>query len=285
MMGRMGVFERIAIALVVLWVIAFAVTPNLMVFLTSILSPEAEDLVRMRFSLESYSRFLDPLFIAMVGQSLRLAFCATLICLLLGYPFAYFLSGTPRANRNQLLLLLIIPFWTSSLIRTYALIIILKANGLINSILMGLGIIDHPLKLLYTDGAVLLGLVYTLLPFMILPIYSVLEKLDNRYKEAARDLGASRMSVFWLITVPLSLPGVMAGMMLTFLPALGMFYIPDILGGAKVMLVGNFIRNQFLTAGDWPLGAAASIALNIVMAVMLFVYYKASKRVSQDALL
>jgi spermidine/putrescine transport system permease protein len=281
----MGLFERTAIGLVVLWVLAFAVVPNAMVFLTSILSPETEDLVRMRFSLESYARFFDPLFLSMVGQSLRLAFWATLICLGIGYPFAYFLSHTPKRQRNLLLLLLIIPFWTSSLIRTYALIIILKANGIINTLLQWTGLTAHPLKLLYTDGAVLLGLVYTLLPFMILPIHAVLEKLDHRYLEAARDLGASPAAAFWRVTVPLSLPGIMAGVLLTFLPALGMFYIPDILGGAKVMLVGNFIRNQFLTAGDWPLGSAASMALNLVMALMLLVYYKASKRVHQEALM
>jgi spermidine/putrescine transport system permease protein len=172
------------------------------------------------------------------------------------------------------LLLVIVPFWTSSLIRTYAMIVILKTKGILNNALLGAGLIDRPLAILYTDTAVLIGLAYSLLPFMVLPLYSSIEKLDTRIIEAAGDLGANRAVTFAKIIVPLTMPGIVAGSMLVFLPALGMFYIPDMLGGARTLLVGNLIRNQFLSARDWPFGSVVSVVLTVVMALMLLVYYR-----------
>ena len=179
---------------------------------------------------------------------------------------------------------MIIPFWTSSLVRTYATVIILRTNGVLNEWLLGLGLLDEPLELLYTPTAVLLGLVYALLPFMVLPLYAALEKLDPRLFEAARDLGAGRLRIFTEIVLPLTLPGIIAGSMLVFLPALGMFYIPDMLGGAKNLLVGNLIQDQFLSARNWPLGSAASVLLTLLMGLLLWVYYLSARRAGRGAL-
>jgi spermidine/putrescine transport system permease protein len=182
-------------------------------------------------------------------------------------------------------MMVIIPFWTSSLIRTYALVILMKANGIINTLLIKAGIVSEPVTLLYTDFAVYVGLVYTLLPFMILPLYAVMEKMDRRLMEAARDLGASGFQVFWHVILPLSLPGVMAGCIMVFLPAMGLFYVPDLLGGAKTMLMGNFIKNQFLTAMNWPFGSAASVFLLLLMGMMLAIYFTLSRRFNRDQIL
>jgi len=183
-----------------------------------------------------------------------------------------------KSVRQILLMLVIIPFWTNSLIRAYAIKAIIATNGLMNTALKALGLIDAPLKLVYTESAVIIGLVYLLLPFMILPLFAVLEKHDIRHLEAAADLGANRWQAFWHITLPLSLPGIIAGCLMVMLPALGMFYISDLLGGAKNLVVGNVIKNQFLDARDWPFGSAASIALTIVMALFLLAYYRTQTR-------
>ena len=190
----------------------------------------------------------------------------------MGYPFAWCLTRFSRAQRSLLLMLVIIPFWTSSLIRVYALMTLMKANGVINYLLIWAGIIEKPIQILYTDFAVYVGLVYSLFPFMVLPLYTVLEKLDMRLLEAARDLGAKNLQIFWRIILPLSLPGIAAGCIMTFLPAMGLFYIPDLLGGGKSILVGNFIKNQFLTAGNWPFGSAASVFLLALMMGLMGIY-------------
>ena len=181
-----------------------------------------------------------------------------------------------------LLLLVMIPFWTNSLIRTYALVMMLKADGIINSLLLGSGLIDQPLQMMYTPLAVFIGLVYTLLPFMILPLYAALKAVDPRLLEAGRDLGAGRLQNFFRITVPLTMPGIIAGTMLVFLPALGMFYISDILGGARSMLLGNYIRDQFLVFRDIPMGAAASVTMTLAMGLLLILYSLANRRSGKE---
>ena len=206
----------------------------------------------------------------------------TLACLLVGYPFAYRIARASAKWKPWLLLLVIIPFWTNSLIRTYALILILKANGLISALLVWLGITDRPISLMYGEFAVFMGILYTFLPFMVLPLYASIEKLDSRLLDAARDLGASGFQSFWHVTLPLTLPGIIAGSMLVFLPSLGAFYIPEILGGAKSMLIGNFIKNQFMVARDWPLGAAASTILTLLLALLIIVYRIANRKVARD---
>ena len=193
------------------------------------------------------------------------------------------LQDIARASAKMkpwLLLLVIIPFWTNSLIRTYALILILKANGLISTLLVWLGVTEQPVSFMYGDFAVFMGILYTFLPFMVLPLYASIEKLDSRLLDAARDLGASGFQSFWHVTFPLTLPGIIAGSMLVFLPSLGAFYIPEILGGAKSMLIGNFIKNQFMVARDWPLGAAASTILTLLLALLIAVYRMANRKVA-----
>lgn len=277
-------FKLIAVGVLWFWLIAFALLPNLLVVIASVLERGSDEFVAFAFTLDSYRRLLDPLYLGVLLDSLWLAGVTTVLCLLLGYPFAYLLTRMSARWRPALLLLVIIPFWTSSLVRTYAMVIILQTNGWLNQILLGLGLITEPLELLYTEPAVIAGMLYTLLPFMILPLYAVLEKLDHRLIEAARDLGAGRVTIFRRIILPLTLPGVIAGCMLTFLPGLGMFYVADLLGGARTLLVGNLIRDQFLSARDWPFGAAASTLLTGLMLLLLWAYYLSSRRASRGAL-
>lgn len=277
-------FKLVAIGTLWFWLIAFALLPNLLVVIASFLERGTDEFVALVLTLDSYRRLLDSLYLSVLLDSFYLSAVTTLLCLLLGFPFAYLLAQSPARWRPILLLLVIIPFWTSSLVRAYAMVIILQTNGLLNQILLELGLIAEPLELLYTEPAVIAGMLYTLLPFMILPLYGSLEKLDRRLIEAARDLGAGRVTIFRRIILPLTLPGIIAGCMLTFLPGLGMFYIADLLGGAKAMLVGNLIRDQFLSARDWPFGAAASVMLTVLMSLLLWAYYLSSRRTSQGVL-
>ena len=221
--------------------------------------------IEWAFSLENYARALDPLYVKILWRSLGMALFTTIFCLVCGYPFAYFIAFAPARLKNLLLILLIIPFWTNFLIRTYAWIVILQEEGLINSLLLSIGVIRQPLNLLYTPTSVMLGMVYGYLPFMVLPLYSSLEKLQPALIEASMDLGANRLKTFLHVTLPLTAPGIAAGVVLVFIPTIGEFIIPDILGGAKTVLIGNLITNQFLTARDWPFGAA------ITFIVVLFV--------------
>ena len=270
-------FQRVSVGTIWFWLAAFALVPNVMVVAASLLERGDRDFIRFALSLESYRRLLDPLYLRVLWNSLYLAAFSTLTCLAMGYPFAYLLARVPRRYSRLLLLLVIIPFWTSSLIRTYAIVIILKTRGVVNNILLWTGLIQAPLELLHNDLAIFIGLVYTLLPFMVLPLYAAIEKLDPLLVEAARDLGAGRLRTFARVIIPLTLPGIVAGSMLVFLPALGMFYIPDLLGGARTLLVGSLIRNQFLAARDWPFGAALSVVLTAVMTLLLLVYARSRR--------
>ncbi|HSN96980.1 MAG TPA: ABC transporter permease, partial [Candidatus Nanopelagicales bacterium] len=198
--------------------------------------------------------------------SLTMAFAGTIGCLLVGLPLAYFIATRARKRKGMLILLLVIPFWTSFLIRTYAWMSILKAEGPLNAMLVYADIVAAPLDILYTPTAVIIGLVYSYLPFMILPIYGSVEKLDNALIEAAFDLGAGPVSAFSHVIVPLTRPGIMAGILLVFIPAIGMFAITDLMGGARVPMIGNVIQNQFGQARDWPFGAALGMTLLLLFA-------------------
>ena len=277
-MGETSRFFRIAIALSSLWLVLFALAPNALLLLVAFFTRNDEHFVTPVLTLDNYIRLFDPTFLTILWDSARLACIATVICLLIGYPFAYIMANVRPNRRPFLLFLVIIPFWTSSLIRTYALILILKSKGLISELLTMLGITSGPVSFMYSDFAVFVGLTYTLLPFMILPLYASIEKLDRRLLDAAKDLGASSWRAFVHVTVPLTMPGIIAGAMLVFLPALSMFYVPEMLGGAKSMLLGNFIKNQFLVARDWPLGAAASSVMTIALILMVLVYSRVSRR-------
>ncbi len=270
--GEATGFRTVAIGATWFWLLLFALVPNLLVLAVSFLERGEDEFVRLAFSLDSYVRLFDPLYAGVFWSSFRLAAVATLICLLIAFPFALLVARSKARWRPWLLALVVIPFWTSSLVRTYALVIIIKTQGLLNETLLALGLISEPLEILYTGTAVLIGFVYTELPFMVLPLYAAMEKLDWRLVEAARDLGANAWAVLWRILVPLTLPGIVAGCMLVFLPALGMFYVADVLGGAKELLIGNLIRDQFLSARDWPFGAAASVVVTVLMAALIGLY-------------
>ncbi|AXY01056.1 spermidine/putrescine ABC transporter permease PotB [Vibrio alfacsensis] len=269
--------QNAIITLIVAWLTLFVLIPNLMIIGTSFLTRDEANLIELTFTFDNYLRLLDPLYAKVLMHSFYMAIVATLLCLVIGYPFAYIVAKMPPKWRPFMLFLVIVPFWTNSLIRTYGLKIVLGTQGILNKSLMAMEIIDKPLRLMYTETAVMIGLVYILLPFMILPLYSAIEKLDNTYIEAAKDLGANKIQTITKVILPLTMPGIIGGCLLVLLPALGMFYISDLLGGAKNLLIGNVIKSQVLNARDWPFGAATSIALTFAMAVMLYAYYRAGK--------
>ena len=221
------------------------------------------------WTLENWQRLADPLYAGILLKSFAVAAVSTLICLALGFPLALFISRAGR-RKGLYLHLVILPFWTSFLVRTYAWMFLLRDTGLINTVLLKVGLISQPLPLLYNYGAVLLGLVYTYLPFMVLPVYATLERMDRSLLEAAADLGARPLQVLWRVVLPLSKPGLRAGAILVFIPCLGAFLIPDLLGGGKTILVGTLVQNQFMSARDWPFGSALSMALmGVVLLLML----------------
>ncbi|EAA3200524.1 TPA: spermidine/putrescine ABC transporter permease PotB [Salmonella enterica subsp. enterica serovar Aberdeen] len=270
-------FQNVVIVTIVGWLVLFVFLPNLMIIGTSFLTHDDASFVKMVFTLDNYARLLDPLYFEVLLHSLNMALIATLSCLVLGYPFAWFLAKLPEKIRPLLLFLLIVPFWTNSLIRIYGLKIFLSTKGYLNEFLLWLGVIDTPIRIMFTPSAVIIGLVYILLPFMVMPLYSSIEKLDKPLLEAARDLGASKMQTFIRIIIPLTMPGIVAGCLLVMLPAMGLFYVSDLMGGAKNLLIGNVIKVQFLNIRDWPFGAATSITLTIVMGLMLLIYWRASR--------
>ena len=270
-------FQNIVITGVVGWLMVFVFLPNIMIIATSFLTRDDANLVEMVFTLDNYYRLFDPMYAEVLLHSINMALVATLACLILGYPFAFFLAKMPKKIQPLLLFLLIVPFWTNSLIRIYGLKIFLSTKGYFNEFLLWIGLIDKPLRIIYTPEAVVLGLVYILLPFMVLPLYSSIEKLDKPCLEAARDLGANKLQTFIRIIIPLTMPGIIAGCLLVMLPAMGLFFVADLMGGAKNLLIGNVIKSQFLNIRDWPFGAATSICLTLGMGVMLFVYYRAVK--------
>ncbi|MEF3110566.1 spermidine/putrescine ABC transporter permease PotB [Raoultella sp. WB_B2P2-3] len=270
-------FQNVVIATIVGWLVLFVFLPNLMIIGTSFLTRDDANFVKMVFTLDNYARLLDPLYYSVLLHSLNMALLATLACLLLGYPFAWFLARLPEKVRPLLLFLLIVPFWTNSLIRIYGLKIFLSTKGYLNEFLLWLGVIETPLRIMYTPSAVIIGLVYILLPFMVMPLYSSIEKLDRPLLEAAKDLGASRLQTFIRIIIPLTMPGIIAGCLLVMLPAMGLFYVSDLMGGAKNLLIGNVIKSQFLNIRDWPFGAATSITLTLVMGLMLLIYWRAAR--------
>jgi spermidine/putrescine transport system permease protein len=273
-----GSFGKFSIALTFLWLCFFAFLPFLLVFIASFLKRGSEDFLEFSFSLESYEKILNPIYLEVFLNSFELSLMTSIVTLILAFPFAYILSRLPQKLKAWALLLTIIPFWTSSLVRTYALVAILKTKGVLNGLLLYLGLIEKPLEIMYTGSAVIIGMVYTLLPFMILPLYASFEKLDFRLIEAARDLGANNFWILLKVILPLVMPGIVAGVILVFLPSLGMFFVPDLLGGAKDLIVGSFIRNQFLTFRDWPFGSVASVILTIFMLLLIFLYTKVQKR-------
>jgi len=266
-----GWFAWLLLAPMLVWLVAFVIIPTAILFVYSFCERDEMGRIMFSFTLDNYHRVLDPTYLRVFGRSVGYAGLATALCIVIGYPVAWTIARASEAWRQKLLMLVMIPFWTSFLIRTYAWITILKEEGLLNGLLHALPFGIGPFDLLYTPTAVIIGLVYAYLPFMILPIYGSAEKVDESVIEAAHDLGAGPVRVFTSVIIPLTMPGIAAGTLLVFVPAIGMFAITDLMGGAKVPLIGNVIQNQFLQARDWPFGAALGIVFMSMFALTYWV--------------
>ena len=260
------------------WLIFFFTLPLIIVFVYSFLKRGPYGQIVWDFNLQNYVRLFDPLYLKIFLRSFKIAGITTIFCFLFGYPMAYWMATRPRKWRNTLLLLLMIPFWTNFLVRTYAWILILRDTGLINNALMGLGLIDQPLPLFGNDFAIIVGLVYGWFPDMVLPCYAAIERLDLALVEAAEDLYANELKAFARVIFPLSLPGVVAGSILVFIPSLGTYVTSDLLGGARSVMIGNVIANQFLSVRDYPFGSAFSFVLMALMLVAAIVYFRVGGR-------
>ena len=259
---------RAVIAVPYAWLAVFFLLPFALVLAIALgtSSPDSVPPVELGFSFESFARlFTDKLYVAAWLGSLRIAAVSTLGALLLGYPMAYAIARTNPARRPLLLMLVVLPFWTSFLIRVYAWRGLLAENGILNQFLRWSGLVDHPGTILGTEWAVHLGIVYAYLPFMVLPLYATLERLDTSLLEAASDLGAKPFAAFLTVTLPLSLPGIVAGCLLVFIPAVGEFVIPDLLGGTRTLMIGKVLWDEFFTNGDWPLASAVAICLLVLL--------------------
>lgn len=277
---------RLLLAPAMGWLAFFFIVPMLIVVAVSFASRTPYGQVIFEWSLESYQRLLEPLYLRIFANTLWVSFLTTFLTIIMGYPLAYYIVQLPKKWQQPGLILVMVPFWINFLIRSYAWVIVLRSQGLINSLLLKFGFIERPMQLLYNDAAVMVGMVYALLPFMVLPIYVALEGLDWRLLEAAYDLGASPFKAFRKITLPLSMSGIAEGTIMVFISSIGMFIVPDVMGGAKTVLIGNLIQNQFLSARDWPFGSALSIVLGILSLVLIFLYYRAingSKGGAQNA--
>ena len=257
-----------------LFTILFVALPIVYMFLLSFLSRAEVWGVDFTFTLDNYKKILEPLYLNTFAESIKLALVSTGLIVLIGYPYGYIMARMSAVWKKRMLLLIMIPFLTSALIRLYGWIIVFRSNGVLDKILMGLRITDAPLKLLYSYPAVVVGMVYSLLPFMILAVYSSAEKLDFTLVEASRDLGASSFKAFWTVSFPLTLPGLLSGVVLSFIPSMGLFFIADILGGNKIVLVGSVIQEQLTKGRNQPFAAALSAVLMILTSLMISLYKK-----------
>jgi len=255
------------------WMLFFVAIPLLYIIFISFMQRGDDGSIVYISTISNYTRMARPLYVKVFLDSIVVAFITTLFTLVFGYPFSYFATKIKK-YKILIMLLIMAPFLTNSLIRTYGWIVILSTNGIINHVLLITGIIKEPLKMLYSYGAVMIGMIYTMFPFMVLPLYNSIDKMDKAYIEAAKDLGASRWKTFRTVTVPLTMPGIVAGCILVFVPSVGLFFIPDLMGGSNVMLIGNLIENQFMEANDWPFGAALSIAMIFISLILILVYVK-----------
>ena len=262
------------VVLFYLFTIIFIFLPFIYMFVLSFRTRADMWTLSNELSLENYKNILDPIYITSLKQSFQMAFISTFFVCLIGYPFGYFMAKLSKKWKNIVLFLLMLPFWTNSLIRLYGWMIFFRSKGALDQILMHLHLTDHPLRLLYSYPVVIVGLVYMLLPFMILSIYSNVEKMDWTLVEAARDLGASKWKAFWTITFRSTLPGLFAGIILTFVPSMGLFFISDLLGGNKIVLVGNIIQDQLLRVHNWPFAASLSVVLMAITLALIYIYKK-----------
>jgi spermidine/putrescine transport system permease protein len=263
------------------WMALFFAVPLGIVCAYSFLTRGEYGGVESPWTLENFTRLADPLYLAILWRSVWIAAVATGLCVALGFPLALFIARAGK-RKTLWLQLVLLPFWTSFLVRTYAWLFILRDTGLVNTLLQSLHLTRGPLPLLYNEGAVLTGLVYNFLPFFVLPMYATLERLDPSLLEASADLGARPLATLWRVIVPISMPGIVAGAVLVFIPCLGAYLTPDLLGGGKTVMLGNLVQNQFTTARDWPFGSAASLLLMLASALLLGALLRS--RVSKELL-
>jgi len=281
-------WQRIAVAIPYLWLFVFFLAPFAIIFKISLAdpilalppySPSFDSDGNSAMSLNNYAfLFSDKLYVITYLRSVAMAFLTTVLCLLLGFPMAYGIARASAATRSLLLLLIVLPFWISFLLRVYAWMGLLNNHGIINNLLLWLGVIDQPLQIMYTDFATAIGLVYSYLPFMILPLYASLERLDLDLVDAAQDLGATRSRAFWDITWPLARPGVIAGCLLVFIPAMGEYVIPYLLGGSDSLFIGRVLFDEFYSNRDWPLASAVAIILLMLLVVPIVLLQRAQAR-------
>jgi len=264
-----------------LWMLLFVLIPFIYIVTISFMKRSTYGGVKLGFTFENLLQVFELSNLKVFGQSVLIAGITTIICILIAYPFAYFIAQKTAITKTVFMALVMVPFMINSLIRLFSWINILRREGIINRILMGSGIISEPLQLVYNIVGVIIGLVYTLLPFMIMPLYSSIEKLDLSLLEACSDLGAKPVTAFLKVTLPLTMPGIFAGFIMTFIPALGLFFVTDLMGGSKILVMGNLIRNQFITAKNWPLGAALSLFLIAITLLIVKLYQKSGGRMDE----
>ena len=254
------------------WMILFVTLPLLYIIYISFMKRGVFGDVVYEFSMASYKEIMDPLYFSVILKSFRVAFVTTGLCLLFGYPLAYYIATRKPETASKLIMLLMIPFWTNGMMRLNAWMLFFQVNGPVNYVLTHLGLVQKPVMFLYTDWLVNIGLFTNMLPFAVLPMYSSIEKLQKNLLEASYDLGANRVTTFLKVTLPLTFPGIFSAIILTFIPALGTYTVTDMLGGGKVLYIGNIIKNQFGATRNWPLGAALSVLLLVITALLIFIY-------------
>lgn len=259
------------------WMILFVTIPMLFVIYISFMSRGVFGDVVYKVSGEAYKMMLDPTYFKIILKSLKVALFTTVLCLAVGYPFAYFIARKPREVASKLITLIMIPFWTNSLMRLNSWLLIFQTSGPVNKFLLATGLVDAPVTFIYTDGLVVLGMITNMLPFAVLPLYSCIEKLDKSYLEASADLGADPKKTFLKVTLPLTFPGIFSSIILVFIPTLGIYTVSDMLGGGKVLYIGNIIKNQFGAIRNWPLGAALSVLLIVITGLLIFIYTRFAK--------
>jgi len=264
--------ENLSFLPLAIFTLTFVLGPLLYMVVISFMRRHGSWGIEAVFSLQNYRRILEPVYLETFRQSIKLAIITTITVIITGYPFGYFMARLKPVWRNRVMLLIIIPFWTSALMRLYGWIIMFRANGVLDSFLLKLRITQEPLRLLYTYPAVVTGMIYGLLPFMVYSVFVSAEKLDRGFIEAARIMGANRIQAFLTVSLPLTMPGLFSGVVLTFIPSMGLYFIADILGGGKVVLVGTLIRDQLLNVHDWPFAAAISVVLMALTSVFLYLY-------------
>ncbi|MCF0228684.1 MAG: ABC transporter permease [Parasporobacterium sp.] len=259
------------------WMILFVTIPMLFIIFISFMSRGTFGGIIYEPSIKPYETLMDPVYFKVILKSFEVAIITTVSCLILGYPFAYYIAKKPPETASRLIMLLMIPFWTNSLMRLNAWMLLFQTNGPVNNLLISLNLISEPVTFIYTDGLVLLGLITNFLPFAVLPMYASIEKLQKSLLEASADLGAKPSVTFRKVTLPLTFPGIFSAVILTFIPALGTYTITDMLGGGKVLYIGNIIKNQFGATRNWPLGAALAVLLLLITALLIFIYTRFSK--------